>query len=345
MLDIAVLRIAANISSAAACSEFWMISSVIGSFASVISAPSAVKRDVDVAIGVNLHRVAGMDHGGRTAVLDYRRAPERHARAQRLAVIKRGLVPAVRRVVDHAPPLDRVRGVGSVGFLGAHLELADLGFGHEVDTHHLYGSVQPVRVFALVGPVEILGDAREARVGDRALRERHLGGVLLVLVTEPAVAQKTDPLRADSLVGEGRQRFGLRFGEGTLDLVAGALAQFDEMGHETVPAQVRHHHAPGREDAGGGGHHNLPDLQFLGQRHRVHAPPPPKARSVKSRVSKPRFRDTSFSALTMLLLAIRTMPSAAWVRSHAEFPAECPDGSLRRRPCPPVWHRRKSSRG
>jgi hypothetical protein len=37
---IAVLRIAANISSAAACNEFWMISSVIGSLLA-ISPPQA----------------------------------------------------------------------------------------------------------------------------------------------------------------------------------------------------------------------------------------------------------------------------------------------------------------
>jgi hypothetical protein len=62
--DIAVLRIAANISSAAACSEFWMISSVIGSFAWSVMAASASQRDVDVAEAIDPRLVAGVDDDG-----------------------------------------------------------------------------------------------------------------------------------------------------------------------------------------------------------------------------------------------------------------------------------------
>ena len=48
-------------------------------------------------------------------------------------------------------------------------------------------------------------------------------------------------------------------------------------------------------------------------------PPPPNATRVKSRGSKPRLTDTSLSALTMLLLAMRMMPRAASAASTPRF--------------------------
>jgi hypothetical protein len=48
-------------------------------------------------------------------------------------------------------------------------------------------------------------------------------------------------------------------------------------------------------------------------------PPPPNAIIVYSRGSWPRLTDTSFRALTMLLLAIRTIPRAASLRSVPSF--------------------------
>ena len=55
------------------------------------------------------------------------------------------------------------------------------------------------------------------------------------------------------------------------------------------------------------------------------APPPPNAISVKSRGSNPRLTETSLSALTMLLLAMRTMPRAA---SSASTPSRDPTASI-----------------
>ena len=59
-------------------------------------------------------------------------------------------------------------------------------------------------------------------------------------------------------------------------------------------------------------------------------PPPPKATSVKSRGSWPRLSETSFSALTMLLLAMRMMPRAASSASTPSFSPTAVDAPLRR---------------
>ena len=71
---IAVFFMTANISSAVACSEFWMISSVIGSLACLRHARLLRREmDVDVAVAVDLDPVAGMDDDG--ACRDPRRSP------------------------------------------------------------------------------------------------------------------------------------------------------------------------------------------------------------------------------------------------------------------------------
>src|SRR5690606_10192926 len=104
---IAVLRMAANISSAVAWSEFWMISSVMGSLLAVILPSSRAERDVDVAVAVDAHPVAGMDDDGGAGVLDDGRAGELHAGLELRAVVDPRPVHAFQRIVDVALALER----------------------------------------------------------------------------------------------------------------------------------------------------------------------------------------------------------------------------------------------
>ena len=74
---IAVFFMAANISSAALCSEFWMISSVIGSFVIVVivvmvlpPSRSVADMNADIAEVVHLGVVAGVDHDRGPRILD-----------------------------------------------------------------------------------------------------------------------------------------------------------------------------------------------------------------------------------------------------------------------------------
>src|SRR5512137_2808030 len=92
---IAVRRMAANISSAAAWSELWMISVVIGSncfscFAMIV--PLLAGLDVEVAVVVHAAGHAGVDHGGAARLLDHGRPAELHAGLQQLPVVDHRLV-------------------------------------------------------------------------------------------------------------------------------------------------------------------------------------------------------------------------------------------------------------
>ena len=81
-----------------------------------------------------------------------------------VAVVDRGLVDALQRVVDVALALQRGLGLGAGRLALAHGELADFGRGDEMDADHLDRRVEPVGVFALVGLVERRLDlARAAR--------------------------------------------------------------------------------------------------------------------------------------------------------------------------------------
>src|SRR5690606_20186697 len=99
----------ANISSAVACSKFWMISSVIGSLdMSLMTFFSGREMDVDVAVAVDFDAVAGVDDDGGAGILDDRRAVIRHARFVLRPIVDRGLLLALQRVVAVAVALQRV---------------------------------------------------------------------------------------------------------------------------------------------------------------------------------------------------------------------------------------------
>ena len=217
---------------------------------------------MDVAVTVDPDLVAGMDDHGRAGVLHDGRTVEFHARLQLRAVIDAGGVDAFERVVDASLALERCRGGVPVPGAGAPLtgQLADLGGGDEVDAHHLNRPRRGGRVFALIGLVEGGLDSGKARIGDLAFIEQHLGGVLLVLVAKLAVAQKLDVGGRDVLGGELLAGAFLGLGEEGLSMPA-AAPFFRSASRVTkiVAAQVRHHHAPGREDAGTGRHHDLLD--------------------------------------------------------------------------------------
>src|SRR4051794_26055526 len=165
---IAVFFITANISSAAACSEFWMISSVIGSLTLFSMALSSAELDVNVVVAVDLDPVAGMDDDGAAGILDDGGTGKAHARRQPAAVIDRRLVNAFERIVDLALALQRGLGGRACRFSLAHGQLADFGRSHQVDADHFDRRVEPVGVLALVGLVERALDRGQPLLSHRA---------------------------------------------------------------------------------------------------------------------------------------------------------------------------------
>ena len=136
---------------------------------------------------------------------------------------------------------------------------------------HLDRRVEPVGVFALVGLVERRLDAGQPLVGDLAALDQHFGRVLLVLVAELAVAQEFHLGRIDAFGRELGAGALLALREQRLDAGRRSRLQVGKPGHEIVAAQVRHHHAPGREHRRAGRHHHLPDAELDGKRDAVHA--------------------------------------------------------------------------
>src|ERR1700722_1987917 len=103
---IAVLRIAANISSAMASSEFWMMSKVTASLIGCISVPSSLL-DMDIAIGVDGDSLAGMDDHGCCGVFDNGGAGKTHVGLELFGVVDIGFMLALRRIIDETPPFAR----------------------------------------------------------------------------------------------------------------------------------------------------------------------------------------------------------------------------------------------
>ena len=94
--------------------------------------------------------------------------------------------------------------------------------------------------------------------------------MLLVLVAELGEAQEPDLGAVDALGLELAARALFRFGEQFLDRRSGVAAQVGEAGDEIVAAQVRHHHAPGREHRRPGGNDDLLHAEFLRERDGMH---------------------------------------------------------------------------
>src|ERR1700693_5646403 len=106
MALIAVLRIAANISSAMASSEFWMMSKVTGSLIGCMGASLRLP-DMDVAVSVDGEALAGMDDDRGRRVLNNGRAHEAHAGFEPFGVVNVRLMRAFERIVDQPAALPR----------------------------------------------------------------------------------------------------------------------------------------------------------------------------------------------------------------------------------------------
>jgi hypothetical protein len=228
--------------------------------------------DMDVAVAVDLDPVSRMDDNGHSRILDDRRPLERHAGLELVAVVDRSLVDALQRVIHLPMALERALGLGARRLALAHRELADLGRRDEVDADHLDRRFEAVCVFALVGVVERRLDRSERLFRHPVARYQHLCRMLLVLVAEFSVAQEPDLPGIDPFRGELRARLVLRLREHRLDPVRRAFLQVGQPRHEVVAAQVRHHHAPGREHRGAGRHDHLLHAELGGERHAVHSP-------------------------------------------------------------------------
>src|SRR5271169_4301381 len=97
---IAVLRIAANISSAIASNEFWMISKVTGSLIGCMTVPRLCLLDMDVAVGVHRRAGAGMNDNCRRRILDHRGTGKAHAWLEFLSIVNVGLMNPLYCIVD-----------------------------------------------------------------------------------------------------------------------------------------------------------------------------------------------------------------------------------------------------
>src|SRR5690606_18051778 len=138
-----------NISSAAACSEFWMISSVIGSLDRLVMSASLCRQvDLNVAVAVDLDMATGMDDDRCARILNDGRAVEFHTGLQPGAVIDRRLVDAFEGEIDLAAALERDLGFRAGGLALGHGQLADFGRSDEMDADHLDRRIEPVGVFA-----------------------------------------------------------------------------------------------------------------------------------------------------------------------------------------------------
>src|SRR5271170_780593 len=106
-----------------------------------LSAPTRLTRltgdaNMDVAIAVDRNRIAGMNDDSGAGILDDRGPREAHARLELFAVVDRGFVHALQRVIDGAAPLERGRRLGAARLALAHRELAHFGGGDEMDADH-----------------------------------------------------------------------------------------------------------------------------------------------------------------------------------------------------------------
>ena len=226
-------------------------------------------------------------------------------RRQLLAEIDGRLVDALLGEVDAPVPAQRARQVGAGPVDGGQRRLGHRQQPRDVEVHQLDGRVQPEAVLALVRGAEGLGRPGDRIVGDGPARELGLDRVLLPDVAHVGVAhdrecprrRRRPPRRARTARRRARRR---------------------------PPRSRRPKPAPARRracapDRAGGRSSACPRPRTPRRRaarrprampsSRASAtacmpPPPPKAISVNSRGSKPRLTETSFSALTMLALAI-----------------------------------------
>ena len=178
---IAVLRNAANISSLIDCSEFWMISSVIGSDSKLVTRAPPIGDD-EIAVVVDVDAAARMDDGGAALRLDDRRTGEALAGLEQLPVVDVGVVDAACRKVDDALTLARLLDAPVRPRERGGRELADLCERNEMEADELDRRVEAVGVLLLVGPMEGVASSDWDDAVDRALGKEHLHAVLLVLV-------------------------------------------------------------------------------------------------------------------------------------------------------------------
>ena len=196
-----------------------------------------------------------------------------HPGLEQLADVHVGLVHALGGVVDAPAALDGVAERPSSRRHRSRGELADLGDRHHVRADELDRAVEPVGVLALVGVVEGAGDRLDRAGVDPPRRQRHLDAVLLVLVTELAVAEQAHAARVHALARELGERRALDLAEQIVEPRSVVGHELEQAGHEVVAAQVAHQHPPGREHVGRPRDHHLADPELGGERHRVHPAP------------------------------------------------------------------------
>ena len=200
-----VFFIAANISSAADCREFWMISSVTGSFVLVAISgfrPCLVEFDQDIAKSVHADLVARMYHDRHARILDDCGPLEPHPRLQEGAIVEGRGMDALEGVVHIADTLHGNAGIRSrLRSLGDR-EPPRLRGGHEMNPDHLHRSIEPVRVFALVRIVKRGFDPGNMLLADFREADLHIRRMLLVLVPKPSISHESQPFRGNPLVLE-----------------------------------------------------------------------------------------------------------------------------------------------
>src|SRR5262245_35966076 len=111
---------------------------------------------MDVAPGVDRHRITRMDDDGGAWVLDDRRAGEAHPRIKPVGVVDVGQVRAFEREVDFAGSLPRRDKRRARDGHPTELELADLGRRDEMEPDDFDGCVETVGIFPLVYVMELL---------------------------------------------------------------------------------------------------------------------------------------------------------------------------------------------
>ena len=132
------------------------------------------------------------DRGAR--VLRYGGSRETHARLKPVGIVNVGFVNALESVVDGTSPFPgRLEGSASLG-QRHEPKLADFGGGDEVKPDYLDRRVESVCIFALVDTVEPGHEILDRRIDHRAIGQRRLDGMLLVLVAALEKRRQRDPV-------------------------------------------------------------------------------------------------------------------------------------------------------
>ena len=161
---------------------------------------------MNVAVSVDRRALAGMDNDRRGGVLNHGRTGEAHAGLELFGVVDIGLMRALERIVDHPAGFQRRRERGAGLRQRRKLKLAHFGRSHEMQAHDLDRRVEPIGVFTFMHAMKSSDQVCERFLVDRAVRERDLDRMLLVLIAAFQERGELDPLLGNALRGELRAR-------------------------------------------------------------------------------------------------------------------------------------------